>query len=128
MKKMMGAIVLLCVLSGCIVVAQNVNTHGLEGLEYGMSKDAVTRALGQPAEVRQAAIDQKQYDVWVYPEQRRWAKRYNPMGSYYYEILFLDGSVVRWNRLQVYSQPDYQYKEPSAPENGVLSIEIFKKK
>ena len=127
MKK---ALILLLVLglSGCIYVRQNYNTSLLEGIATRMSMDEVRGKIGSPVETQTVEINDKKYEAWRYPIEEKFVGRYNAVPRSYYEILFLDGKVSRWDKVKVVSQPEYDYDEPDPEGKVVNTLEIFKSK
>lgn len=127
MVKMAILFLLLC-LSGCIVAFQNLNDPGFEKVMMGMSKEETIETIGRSLSQKVATINGKDYEVWEYPVQEPTKRRFNPIGTSYYQILFLDGKVERWEKIKVYAQPTYGFEEPSAPEGDITTFEFYKNK
>ena len=117
---------LLIGLCGCVVAFKNVNEDSLSGISPGMTQDEVVKSVGEPVERRIRTVNQKEYEIWVYPIERFFAKKYNPLGYLYYEIVFSEGKVREWYKTKLYSQPLYELEHHETPE-GVKGIEIFKR-
>ncbi len=115
---------LLIVLSGCGFVFQNFDQGERKGLAYGMSKDEVVAKIGQPQKVSKMIIDNREYDVWEYPNNdRAKIEKMNALGIIYSEVLFFDGKLVQRDKDRVYGQPGYQFLESVNPEGGVNSAQ-----
>ena len=125
MKKILILFLVLS-LSGCIYVRQNYNTPLLEEITTRMSMDEVRDKIGSPAETQTVEINDKEYEAWRYPIEEKFVGRYNAVPRSYYEILFLDGEVSRWDKVKVVSQPTYDYDEPDPAGKVLNTLEIFK--
>jgi competence protein ComGF len=108
-----------------VVAFKNVDEENLSGVSPGMTQDEVASSVGQPVEKRIRTVNQKEYEIWIYPIERFFARKYNPLGYQYYEIVFSEGKVREWNKTNLYSQPQYELERHETPE-GVKGIEIFK--
>ena len=128
MKNLM-VFLLLMVLSGCGFVIQNFDQAERKSLTYGMSKEEVVAKIGQPQKVSKMVIDDRQYDVWEYPNNSR-AKieRMNALGIIYSEVLFFNGKLVQRDKNRVYGQPGYQFLESVDLEGGVKPVKIAEQK
>ena len=116
---------LLMVLSGCGFVFQNFNEHEYKDLTYGMSKEEVIRKIGQPQKISTMAIDNKEYEVWEYPNNNRSKiEKMNALGIIYSKVFFLDGKLVQRDKDRVYAQPSYEFLESINPEGGVKAAKI----
>jgi len=125
MKRLL--LILACLsLASCVLVSQNMNESGLQGIAVGMSKQEVQNNLGKPSQVKTVTIGIKEYESWFYPLERKWAKRFNSVPYTYYEVLFSDDKVARWDRIKKVSQPEYEYREPHPAGRMVTSASIFK--
>lgn len=122
--RFLVTVFLIISLSGCIVAFKNVNEDTLGGVSVGMSKEEVATAVGEPLEKREQVVLGKEYEIWIYPVERFFARKYNALGYVYYEILFLDDSVKEWNKTQMYSQPKYELKQYETPE-GARTLKIL---
>jgi hypothetical protein len=121
MKKIMIFILLLG-LSGCGFVFQDFDQDQDKGLTYGMSKEAVLARAGQPQKISKAAINDKEYDVWEYADNRVKTSKVNPLGATYLKVFFLDGKLVQRNKDKVFGQPDYEYLESLDPQSAVKPV------
>jgi hypothetical protein len=110
--------------AGCVVAFKNVNEESLSGISPGMTQEEVLKSVGEPVEKRIRIVWDKEYEIWIYPVQRFFAKRYNPMGYLYYEVLFSDNKVREWYQTKMYSQPAYELEHHETPE-GIKGIKIF---
>ena len=111
---------LLIMLSGCGFVFQNFDQNEHKQLTYGMSKQEVIAKIGQPEKISTMTIDNKEYDVWEYPNNNRSKiEKMNALGIIYSKVLFLDGKLVQRDKDRVYGQPAYEYLESVSPEGGV---------
>jgi len=120
---------LLILLSGCGFVFQNFDRAEHKDLVYGMSKEEVIAKIGQPQKISKMMIDNKEYDVWEYPNNNRSKiEKMNALGIIYSEVLFLDGKVVQRDKDRVYGQPGYEYLESVAPEGGVKTTKNTEQK
>ena len=128
MKKMILFIFLL-VLSGCSFVFQNFDEGEHKDLTYGMSKEEVTRKIGEPQKISTMVIDNKEYEVWEYPNNNR-AKieKMNALGIIYSKVFFLDGKLVQRDKDRVYAQPSYEFLESIDPGGGVKTTNITEQK
>lgn len=115
---------LIISLSGCIVAFKNVNEENLGEVSIGMNKEEVVTVVGEPLEKREQVVLDRDYDIWIYPVERFFARKYNALGYVYYEILFLNDKVKEWNRTQMYSQPKYELKQYETPE-GARTLKIL---
>jgi hypothetical protein len=94
-----------------------------------MSKEEVIAKIGQPQKISKMMIDNKEYDVWEYPNNNRSKiEKMNALGIIYSEVLFLDGKVVQRDKDRVYGQPGYEYLESVAPEGGVKTTKNTEQK
>ena len=120
---------LLLVLSGCGFVFQNFEQGEHKSLAYGMSKEEVIAKIGQPQKISKMTIDDREYDVWEYPNNNR-AKieKMNALGIIYSEVLFFDGKLVQRDKNRVYGQPGYEFLESVSPEGGVKAAKITQTK
>lgn len=119
MKKIV-VFLLLIVLSGCGFVFQNFNQGEYKKLTYGMSKQEVIKEIGQPEKISKMVIDNKEYDLWEYPNNNRSkTEKMNALGIIYSKVLFFDGKLVQRDKDRVYGQPAYEYLESVNPEGGV---------
>ena len=120
---------LLMVLSGCGFVFQNFNEHEYKDLTYGMSKEEVIRKSGEPQNISTMVIDNKEYEVWEYPNNNRSKiEKMNALGIIYSEVFFLNGKVVQRDKDRVYAQPAYGFQESVNPEGGVKTTKITQTK
>ena len=127
--KNMIVFLLLILLSGCGFVFQNFDRGEHKDLVYGMSKEEVIAKIGQPQKISKMMIDNKEYDVWEYPNNNRSKiEKMNALGIIYSEVLFLDGKVVQRDKDRVYGQPGYEYLESVAPEGGVKTTKTTEQK
>jgi len=111
---------LLIVLSGCGFVFQNFDQGEHKALTYGMSKEEVRRKIGEPQKISKMVIENKEYEVWEYPNNNRSKiEKMNALGIIYSEVFFLDGKVVQRDKDRVYAQPAYEFLESTNPESGV---------
>ncbi|MFH1655742.1 MAG: hypothetical protein ABH954_03940 [Candidatus Omnitrophota bacterium] len=125
MKKFL--LILVCLgLTSCVFVSQNMNESGLQGIAVGMSKQEVQNSLGEPSQVKTVIIGIKEYESWLYPLERKWAKRFKSVPYTYYEVLFSDDKVARWDRIKLVSQPQYEYREPDPSGKVVTSVSVMK--
>jgi hypothetical protein len=107
-------------LSGCGFVFQNFDQNERKELTYGMSKQEVIAKLGQPQKISKMVIDNREYDVWEYPNNNRSEiEKMNALGIIYSKVLFFDGKLVQRDKDRVYGQPEYEYLESVSPEGGV---------
>ena len=119
MKKIIFFL-LMVGLSGCGFVFQNFDQNERRELTYGMSKQEVIAKLGQPQKISKMVIDNREYDVWEYPNNNRSEiEKMNALGIIYSKVLFLDGKLVQRDKDRVYGQPAYEYLESVSPAGGV---------
>lgn len=120
---------LLMVLSGCGFVFQNFDQGEHKRLTYGMSKEEVTAKIGEPQKISMMVIDNKEYEVWEYPNNNR-AKieKMNALGIIYSKVFFLDGKLVQRDKNRVYAQPSYEFLESINPGGGVKTAKITEQK
>jgi len=120
---------LLIVLSGCGFVFQNFDQGEHKSLAYGMSKEEVIAKIGQPQKISKMTIDDREYDVWEYPNNdRAKIEKMNALGIIYSEVLFFDGKLVQRDKDRVYGQPGYEFLESVSPEGGVKAAKITQTK
>jgi len=120
---------LLMVLSGCGFVFQNFDQGEHKSLVYGMSKEEVIRKIGEPQKISTMVIDNKEYEVWEYPNNNRSKiEKMNALGIIYSKVFFLNGKVVQRDKDRVYAQPSYEFLESVNPEGGVKTNKITGKK
>jgi len=111
---------LLLALSGCGFVFQNFDQVEHRDLTYGMSKEEVIRKIGQPQKISTMVIDNKEYEVWEYPNNdRSKIEKMNALGIIYSKVFFLNDKVVQRDKNRVYAQPSYEFLESVNPEGGV---------
>jgi hypothetical protein len=117
--------ILLLNLSGCGFVYQNYDQGEHRGLTYGMSKEDVIRKIGKPQKISKMIIDNKEYDVWEYPNNNRSKiEKMNALGIIYSEVLFSDGKLVQRDKNRVYGQPGYEFLESVNSGGGVKATKI----
>lgn len=126
MRKPILFFSLMFLLCGCVFVSQSINEQQLDVIKTGMSKAEVINELGKPVETKKVLIAKEEYEAWIYPIERKWAKRFEAMGDYYYEVLFLQDKVYRWDLIKAYAQPTYDYDEPDSSDKDVTEIKILK--
>ena len=120
---------LLMVLSGCGFVFQNFDQGEHKDLSYGMSKLEVIRKIGQPQKISTMVIDNKEYEVWEYPNNNRSRiEKMNALGIIYSKVFFLDGKVVQRDKDRVYAQPSYEFLESVNSASGVKNPKITEQK
>jgi len=120
---------LLMVLSGCGFVFQNFNQGEYKALTYGMSKEEVIAKIGEPQKISMIVIDNKEYEVWEYPNNdRAKTEKMNALGIIYSKVFFLDGNVVQRDKNRVYGQPGYEFLESVNPEGGVKATKTTEQK
>ena len=119
-------LVLLLGFSGCTFAFQNLNDQRLQNIAVGMTKQQVVEAMGKPIAEKIVVIDGKEYEAWKYSINELWAKKFNPIGSSYYRILFLDDKLAQWDRIKVFSNPSYELQESNPPKGDISTIKIFK--
>jgi hypothetical protein len=74
-------------------------------------------------------IDNKEYDVWEYPNNNRAkTEKMNALGIIYSEVFFLNGKVVQRDKNRVYAQPAYEFLESTNPESGVKAPKVAEQK
>jgi hypothetical protein len=111
---------LLIVLSGCGFVFQNFDQGERKDLTYGMSKEEVIRKIGEPQKISTMVIDNKEYEVWEYPNNNRSKiEKMNALGIIYSKVFFLNGKVVQRDKDRVYAQPSYEFLETTNSGGGV---------
>jgi len=116
---------LLILLSGCGFVFQNYNQGEYRGLTYGISKEEVIRKIGQPQKISKMVIDNKEYEVWEYPNNNRSKiEKMNALGIIYSKVFFLDGKLVQRDKDRVYAQPSYEFLESIDSGGGVKNSKI----
>jgi hypothetical protein len=98
----------------------------LKGIGIGMDKSEVINELGKPQETKAIVIEYETYELWRYPIERKWANKFEAVGDYYYDILFLKDKVYRWDLIKAYAHPTYDYQEPDSSKADVTSITIIK--
>ncbi len=120
---------LVMALSGCGFVFQNFDQGEYKNLSYGMSKEEVIRNIGEPQKISMMVIDNKEYEVWEYPNNNRSEiEKMNALGIIYSKVFFLDGKVVQRDKNRVYAQPSYEFLESVDPGGGVKTTKITKQK
>ena len=128
MKKII-VFLLLMMLSGCGFVFQNFDQGEHKALTYGMSKQEVINKIGQPQKISKMVIENKEYEVWEYPNNNRSKiEKMNALGIIYSEVLFLDGKLTQRDKNRVYAQPEYQFLESTNPEGGVRATKATEQK
>ena len=112
--------ILLLGLTGCGFVFQNFDQGEHKALTYGMSKEEVIAKIGQPQKISKMAIDNREYDVWEYPDDNGpKTKEMNALGIINSKVFFLDGRLVQRDKDRVYGQPSYEYLETIDSEDAV---------
>jgi len=124
MKKIM-IIVLLFGLSGCGLVFRNIDEQGYKNLAFDMSKEEVISIMGQPQKERTLTIEDKQYEIWEYPENEPSSNKIKTVPSSYCKLFFLEGKLVQWDKNKVIAQPYYQFIE-KVETNNQPSSDSFK--
>jgi hypothetical protein len=120
---------LLMVLSGCGFVFQNFDQGEYKALTYGMSKEEVINKIGEPQKISTMVIDNKEYEVWEYPNNdRSKMEKMNALGIIYSKVFFLDGKVVQRDKDRVYGQPSYEYLESIDSKGGVNTTKVTEQK
>jgi hypothetical protein len=120
---------LLMVLPGCGFVFQNFDQGEHKDLTYRMSKEEVIRKIGEPQKISTMVIDNKEYEVWEYPNNNRSKiEKMNALGIIYSKVFFLDGKLVQRDKDRVYAQPSYEFLESINPEGGVKTTKITEQK
>lgn len=110
----------LMVLSGCGFVFQNFDQNEHKDLIYGMSQQEVIHEIGQPQKISKMVIDNKEYEIWEYPNNNRSKiEKMNALGIIYSKVMFCDGKVVQRDKDRVYGQPEYEFLESVNSESGV---------
>ncbi len=128
MKKIIFFL-LLMVLSGCGFVFQNFDQNEHKKLTYGMSKQEVIDKIGQPQKISTMIVENKEYEVWEYPNNNRSKiEKMNALGIIYSEAFFLNGKLVQRDKNRVYAQPAYEFLESSNSKGGVKSTKIIEQK
>jgi uncharacterized protein YceK len=128
MKKIV-IFLLLMVLSGCGFVFQNFDQGEHKGLTYGMSKQEVIAKIGEPQKISTMVIDNKEYEVWEYPNNNRSKiEKMNALGIIYSKVFFLNGKVVQRDKDRVYAQPSYEFMESINSNGGVKAAKITEEK
>ncbi len=127
--KIIILFIFLLGLTGCGFVFQNFDQGGHKALTYGMSKEEVITRIGQPQKISKMIIDNREYDVWEYPNNNR-AKieKMNALGIIYSEVLFWDGKLVQRDKNRVYGQPGYEFLESVSPAGGVKTTKAAEPK
>jgi len=126
MKKII--FVLILVLSaGCIFVSRNFNTEEAGALTLGMSKDEVTGIMGRPSDIKTVVFENKAHEVLRYPFIRKNASKVNAIDKTYYDMYFLDGALVHWEKVRLYAQPDYEMR-PEDPDSPVRTFKLLQGK
>ena len=119
MKKII-VFFLLMLLSGCGFVFQNFDQGEHRALAYGMSKEEVIRKIGQPQKISKMIIDDREYDLWEYPNNdRAKIEKMNALGIIYSKVFFYNGKLVQRDKNRVYGQPGYEYLESIDSGGGV---------
>ncbi|MFC1708576.1 hypothetical protein ACFL2J_00755 [Candidatus Omnitrophota bacterium] len=111
---------------GCVVAFKNINEENFADISMGMSKEEVVVIVGEPVDKKTKLIEGKEYEEWSYPIEEKFAKKYNPLGYLYYEVLFKGDKVKEWYKARVYSQPKYDLEYLEAPD-GTKAYRIFEK-
>lgn len=120
---------LLVMLSGCGFVFQNFDQGEHKDLTYGMSKEEVITKIGKPQKISMMVIDNKEYEVWEYPNNdRSKIEKMNALGIIYSKVFFLDGKLVQRDKDRVYAQPSYEFLESTNPGSGVKTTKITEQK
>jgi len=128
MKKII-ILLLLMGLSGCGFVFQNFDQSEHKDLTYGMSKEEVISKIGQPQKISTMIVDNKEYEVWEYPNNNRSkTEKMNALGIIYSKVFFLHGKVVQRDKDRVYAQPSYEYIESIDLKGGVKTNKITEQK
>ena len=118
-----------CSFKGCGFVFQNFDQGEHKNLTYGMSKEEVIRKIGEPQKIRTMVIEDKEYEVWEYPNNNRSkTEKMNALGIIYSEVFFLNGRLVQRDKDRVYAQPSYGFLETANPEGGVKTTKITEQK
>jgi len=121
-------IFLLLMLSGCGFVFQNFDEKENSKLSYGMSKEELVSKIGNPQKISKMVIDNKEYDVWEYPNNdKSKIEKMNALGIIYSKVFFLDNKLVQRDKNRVYAQPAYEYLESIDPEGGIESAKKSEK-
>ena len=116
-------------LSGCGFVFQNYNQGEYKNVSGGMSKEEVIAKIGQPQKRSKMIIDNKEYEVWEYPNNNRSKiEKMNALGIIYSKVFFLDGKLVQRDKDRVYAQPSYEFLESTNPKGGVKAAKITEQK
>lgn len=118
-------LLLLMALSGCGFVFQNFDGGEYKELTYGMSKEEVISKIGEPQKMSKMVIEDKEYDVWEYPNNNRsQSEKMNALGIIYSKVFFLDGKLIQRDKNRVYAQPSYEFLESINPRSGVKANKI----
>ncbi len=127
--KNIVVIFLLMVLSGCGFVFQNFDQGEHKNLTYGMSKEEVIAKIGEPQKISRKIIDNKEYEVWEYPNNNRSKiEKMNALGIIYSEVFFLNGKLAQRDKDRVYAQPAYEFIESVNPGDGVKAAKTTEQK
>jgi hypothetical protein len=125
MKKIILLIFLLG-LAGCGFVFQDLSQSEHKGLTYGMSKEEVAAKIGQPQKISKMKIDDREYDIWEYPNNDRLKpEEVNALGITYSKVFFYDGKLVQRDQDRVYGQPAYEYLESIDPVSPAKTTKII---
>jgi len=90
-----------------------------------MSKEEVIYKIGKPQKISTMIIENKEYEVWEYPNNNRSKiEKMNALGVIYSKVFFLHGKVVQRDKDRVYAQPAYEYIESIDPKGGVKTNKI----
>lgn len=128
MKKII-TFFLFVALAGCGFVFQNFDQNERMDLTYGMSKDEAISVIGEPQKISKMVIDNKEYEVWEYPNNNRARiEKMRALGIIYSEVFFLDGKLVQRDKNRVYAQPGYQFLETVESGNGVKTVRTVDQK
>ena len=74
-------------------------------------------------------IDNKEYDLWEYPNNNRSKiEKMNALGIIYSKVFFLNGKVVQRDKDRVYAQPSYEFLESIDSGGGVKTSKITEQK
>jgi hypothetical protein len=120
---------LLIALSGCGFVFKNFDQDEYKQLTYGMSKEEVISKIGQPQKISKMVIDDKEYEIWEYPNNNRSKiEKMNALGIIYSKVFFLNDKVVQRDKDRVYAQPSYEYIESIDSGGGVRPGKIIESK
>jgi len=111
-------------IAGCAFVSQNFNEGEYKNLAYGMSKDEVVRALGEPQKESKVTIAGEEYEAWEYSVNEPSKIKLNPLVNSFHKVFFLGDKVVRWDKDKVYAQPSFEFLESLAPEQAIPTVKI----